>query len=585
MNTSLANKKKSGSGSGCLTIFGSVFLIAGLAVGFFALKNLTASLQAKSWQPVQAMILSANLKVNRGDDSTTYKATGKFSYQYQGSSYTSEKLFFGGGSDNIGSFHQDLVREMNNSQARNQTMQAWVNPKRPSEAVLIRDVRWGMFGFMIFPLLFGGVGGGIIYWGRHAKKVNSKELEYQELYPQQPWMWKEEWHDNVIKSSNKTLLWMSVIFATIWCLISAPILFIIPNEILDKKNYLALIALLFPLIGIGLVSWAIRNYFQWKKFGASELQLSEMPAYLGRTIRGNLHIPAELTQQDECKVVVECVHKYTSGSGDNRSTRENILWQDQQRIKVNAASFDGHTVPVEFKLPNDKPISDWSNSSSEHFWRVRAEAQLPGVDYAASFIIPVFAIDQSDLSEEERYEENFFAELEDADTTTDNGEWQHLNLAHEQTVQGSQYTFGRARLKTMAFMLTFMCLIFGGVGAAMFIVKNGSLIIGIVFSLFGFFMAWGALHQWLNKSEFTVSYNKLNLRSGWFMTKSKTFQTQDIKRIYKNSSMSSGNVKYYGIYLDTIEKDKVKIAENLVGNRDIDSLITKISDELGFKAK
>ena len=583
MKLSLSNKNKSASGSGCLTIFGAVFLCVGLLVGFFALNNLNSSLQAKSWEPATATILSANLKVSRGDDSTTYQATGKFSYQYEGVEYSSDKLYFGRGSDNIGSFHQDLVRDMTNAQSRNQTMQAWVNPKKHSQAVLIRDVRWGMFGFMmIFPIVFGGIGAGIMFWGRYTKKAHANENELQTLYPQQPWMWKEEWQSNIIKSSNKTLLWFSAIFATFWCLISTPLLFIIPGEVLDKQNYLALIGLLFPIVGIGLAMWAIRNYFQWKKFGASELHLDNIPARLGRTVRANLHIPAELTNQDQCVVVFECIHKYTSGSGDNRSTRESILWQDQQRIRVNASNFDGHTIPIEFKLPNDMPISDWSDSNSEHFWRVRAEAKLPGVDYSANFIIPVFELDQSNLSEEERYEENFFAELGATDSTSDNGDWQHLNLAYEQTVQGSQYTFGRARIKSIAFMLTIMAVVFGGVGLWLLGTKQ-SIFIGSIFSFFGFFLTWGTLHQWLYKSKFTVAYNCLKLRSGWFMTNSKEFQLNDIKRIYKNSSMSSNNLKYYGIYVDTNEKKNIKLAENLVGNRDIDSLIAKISEELGLK--
>jgi len=584
MEINLSTNKK--SGSGCLTIFGGIFLLTGLFIGFLALKNLYTTQQAKSWESVQATILSADLKVKRGDDAITYLASGKFSYRYEGTSYTSDKLFFGRGSDNFGTFHQDLVREMNNVQSRNQTMQAWVNPKDHSQAVLIRDIRWSMFGFMMmFSLVFGGVGAGIVYAGRYAKKAHAKEIKYQELYPQQPWMWKEEWQSNIIKSSNKSLIWFSVIFASIWCLISTPILFIIPDEVLNKKNYLALIALLFPIVGIGLVSWAIRNYLQWRKFGESELHLNDMPARLGRTLNAKLQIPAELHNQEECMVIVECVHKYTSGSGKNSSTREHVLWQDQQRLKVNPSSFDEHTLPLEFKLPNDMPVTDTSNSRNQHFWRVRAESKLSGVDYAASFIIPVYTIDQLNLNEEERYEEDFFAELDDVDSTIDHGDWQQLNLTHQQTVQGSEYTFGRARLKSMLITLTVMTAIFGGVGIGMFIFENGSKLFGIIFSLIGILLGWGALHQWLYKSQFTVTYNQLTLTSGWFMHNSSTFKLNQIKRIYKDSNLSANNVKYYAIYIDTQEKDKIKIAENLVGNRDIDNLIAKISEELGFQNK
>ena len=586
MKISLSNNKKSGSGAGCLTIFGLCFLIPGLMVGFFALKNLYSNLQANSWEPVQASILSSDLKVIRGDDSTSYKATGKFSYSYRGSEYSSDKLFFGKGSDNIGSFHQDLIRNLNNAQNKGETLQAWVNPKKPSEAVLIKDIRWGMFGFMmIFPLIFGGAGAGIIFMGRYAKKAHAKEIEFQELYPQQPWMWKEEWQSHTIKSSNKTLLWFSTIFAAFWCLISTPILFIIPSEIIDKKNYLALIALLFPLVGIGLASWAIRNYFQWKKFGSSELKLQDLPARLGRTLRADLYIPSELPRNSECLVTVECVHKYTTGSGDNRKTVENILWQDQQTLTVSSASTNGHVLPIVFKLPKHQAESESGTGSDRYFWRLLAKSDLKGVDYSSNFEIPVFKSDSTLSDSESEYEEEFFAELEGDDVVIDKGEWMRLNLDHEQTVSGSKYIFKRARLIGMAFSLTLMTLIFGGIGIAMFITDKGSTLFGVIFTIAGFLLGWGALHQWLNKSEITVAYNKLSSRSGWFMTKQNDYQLGDVSKIYKHSSMSSGNVKYFGLYIDTPGKKKIKLAENLVGNRDVDSLIATVSEEFGLESK
>ncbi len=586
MKISLSNNKKSGSGAGCLTIFGLCFLIPGLMVGFFALKNLYSNLQANSWEPVQASILSSDLKVIRGDDSTSYKATGKFSYSYRGSEYSSDKLFFGKGSDNIGSFHQDLIRDLNNAQSKGETLQAWVNPKKPSEAVLIKDIRWGMFGFMmIFPLIFGGAGAGVIYMARHTKKVHAKEMGLQEIYPQQPWMWKEEWQSHIIKSSNKTLLWFSAIFATFWCLISTPILFMIPSEVFEKKNYLALIAILFPLVGIGLASWAVRNYFQWKKFGSSELRLQDMPARLGKTLRADLYIPSELPLNTECLVTLECVHSYSAGSGDDRKTVEDILWQDQQRLKFNTANINGHTIPIAFKLPKNQAESESGTGSERYFWRLLSKADLKGVDYSANFEIPVFKADPSQNDSETDYEEEFYSELENDTAIIDKGEWMRLNLNHEQTVSGSKYTFGRARLKGMVFSLTVMTLIFGGIGIGMFITDKGSTLFGVIFTIAGFFLGWGALHQWLNKSEITVAYNKLSSRSGWFMTKQNDYQLGDVSKIYKHSSMSSGNVKYFGLYIDTTGKKKIKLAENLVGNRDVDSLIAAVSEEFGLESK
>ena len=571
-------------GSGCLTIFGLVFLIVGLGISLFAMKNLFLNLNANSWHPTQATILSAELKVSRGDDSDTYKAIGRYRYEYAGVSFESSQLFFGNMSDNIGSFHQDLVKDMQGHKSRQQTMTAWVNADKPGDAVLVKKPRWGLFSLMmLFPLTFGGIGGGII-WG--AKKAKQKALEVSELralYPEQAWLWRPEWHSPTLISNNKKLLWFSVGFAVFWNLISTPLLFVIPNEVQDKQNYLALIGLLFPLVGIGLAAWAFRNYQKWKRFGESEFTLQDLPARLGSTLRGELLIPGDIPPGSQCLIKLECIHSYQQGSGDDSKTVEDILWQDEQRLNVSTNfSARDHTLPIVFKLPRNQPISDWVNGNNQHIWRLSVQSDIPGADYSAQFELPVFESLNTENDAEAEYEDQFFADLNNDAAVIDQGDWARLDFDIEPTVAGTQYTFARARLKGMCLVLTFMTLTFGGVGILMFNIKDGSTLIGVVFSLFGLLLGWGAIHQWLYKSRLLVSYNRLEIQSGWFMTKNQQYKHDDIKRIYKHSSMSSGNIKYYGVFIDTPEKNKIKLAENLIGNRDVDSLIAKISDELGL---
>lgn len=571
-------------GSGCLTIFGLVFLIAGLGIGLFAMKNLFLNLKANSWHATQATILSAELKVNRGDDSDAYKAIGQYRYEYAGVSYESSQLFFGNMSDNIGSFHQDLVNNMQQHRSRQQSMTAWVNPDNPGEAVLVKKPRWGLFSLMmLFPLTFGGIGGGIIWGAKKAKKKSLEEANLRALYPEQAWLWRPEWHSPTLTSNNKNLLWFSVGFAVFWNLISTPLMFVIPGEVLEKQNYPALIGLLFPLVGIGLAAWAFRNYQKWKRFGESEFTIQDMPARLGSTLRGELLIPGEIPSGSQCLVRFECIHSYRQGSGEDSKTVEDILWQDEQRLNVSTGLYvNGHTLPIVFKVPINQPITDWMNGNNRYIWRLSVQSDIPGADYSAQFELPVFESLITVNDAEALYEDQFFADLNNDDASIDQGDWSRLDFGIEQTVAGTQYTFARARLKGMCMVLTFMTLIFGGVGIVMFNIKNGSILIGVVFSLFGLLLGWGAIHQWLYKSRLLVSYDRLEIQSGWFMTNSQQYKRDDIKRIYKHSSMSSGNIKYYGVFIDTPEKNKIKLAENLVGNRDVDSLIARISDELGL---
>ena len=81
-------------------------------------------------------------------------------------------------------------------------------------------------------------------------------------------MWRDDWAAGHISSSNKTILVVAWTFAIVWNLVSTPLLFALRN--IPQKNYVALIALLFPAIGLLLLIRAIRFSMEYRKFGVSD---------------------------------------------------------------------------------------------------------------------------------------------------------------------------------------------------------------------------------------------------------------------------------------------------------------------------
>jgi hypothetical protein len=65
------------------------------------------------------------------------------------------------GADNIGDWHQRWHARLSDARANEQPVAAWVDPRRPSQAVLERRVRWGLALFRVpFAVLFTAVGVG-----------------------------------------------------------------------------------------------------------------------------------------------------------------------------------------------------------------------------------------------------------------------------------------------------------------------------------------------------------------------------------------------------------------------------------------
>jgi len=121
------------SGGGCLTAFGSIFLLVGLGVGFLGLKPIWKNLTSQSWQQVPATILEVDMQRNTGDSDSadTYKVLAKYRYQWEGKSYNSDKVSFGTGSDSFEDYHRELRSELSSYVNNENAYKAWVNPNNP----------------------------------------------------------------------------------------------------------------------------------------------------------------------------------------------------------------------------------------------------------------------------------------------------------------------------------------------------------------------------------------------------------------------------------------------------------------------
>ncbi len=566
----MAKDKK--SSKGCLSLFAGVFFFAGLIPGFLALFNIYEVWAARDWLPTPAIINSTELETHRGDDSTTYKVTARYQYTIAGQQYSSDSVGFSTGSDNIGDYHQDAHRQLQRHQQSQQPFTAWVNPDDPAEAVLYKTIRWPLLAFeILFMLIFSGVGAGLYLLGRHALKQKQDISEQQNLHPEKPWKWRREWQHNTLKSISSSARWMATGFAIFWNLISLPLWFVIPGEF-ASGNTLILLAALFPLVGIGLISWAVRQWLQYRRFGDSELILTHMPVSLGGLLKANLQLPQQVPDGAELNLVLNCIRKTTERSGGKTRTRENILWQGDQRIKLQVGSGSYRLVPIKLNIPSDQPEATVSTEQSEVIWRLQIQSELSGVDYEAMFELPVF--DTGLITEADNQEEDFHKLNSESGIAGDPSR-------SGVVIEGNRYFFPAARHKGIALSLLLFCLVFGGTGVG--IIFAGHPIFGGIFALVGTLILWAVLALLFKRSEIQLENGNLIAASGWFSLKEKLrLPSFQVKRLWIKSNMSSGNTKYYDLYLEDHLGKKHTLATNLNSRRDSEALIQHLEEALGL---
>lgn len=109
--------------------------------------------------------------------------------------------------------------------------------------------------------------------------------------------------ENVVSSAeiaddNRKSLVAMIVFTLIWNAISLPLLLAFPSEYFDKGNKAMLLALLFPLLGAGLILSVLYKLIHHWKYGTATLVLQQIPVVIGGSLSGAIKVPKQI-ESDE----------------------------------------------------------------------------------------------------------------------------------------------------------------------------------------------------------------------------------------------------------------------------------------------
>jgi hypothetical protein len=566
---------KSASGVGCLILFALPFAGVGLFMTGLTVVTLSRSFSAQGWERVPCQIQSVQNRGSSDGDSSQTKAGYK--YEFGGKTYTGDRVSFHGGGDNIGSFQHRVHHELQRHHKDGKPFMGYINPGNPEEAVLYPNPRWEMIAFyMMFGLVFGGAGFGLMIGGVWAgKKVKREEARKREM-PGEPWRWKEEWASGEIKSSNKAGMIGILIFAGLWNLIAIPAgIFVIINEVMEGGDKGALFVLIFPGVGLLLILWAIRAVIQWRKFGTSILKMASVPGVTGGKLAGVVTTPVHVTPEDGFHLSLRCVRRTETGSGKHRRTHESIEWEDERTMSRELFPDDPtqSAVPILFAIPFDAKQTDESNSRNQVVWRLEVTARVPGVDYAATFEVPVFRTAESstDFVLDESSIEPFVAERD-----PEEGLRQAGIVMTRRGAGATEFYVPPARAFGSAIGLTLFAVVWTAAVVFM-IMKKAPILFPIVFGLFDVLILLGLVDVWFAANRVVVSHGGVSARGGLLaLGREQSVDADQIESIRPVTNMQSGNQVFYSIKLYRRGGKGVTLGKYMRGRRQAESVIAVI---------
>ena len=151
MNRKRGSNKLTGGGAIFLTILGLPFLAAGCLLFYLVASLCVLAAEAAKWVPVEARIISVDLRRNSDGEGTgfSFAVQCRYEYSYLGVVHLGERVGLYAGSDSVGSWQRNTYNRLKTAFDQDKTVPCYVDPKQPDLSILDRGPRWGHVAMLL----------------------------------------------------------------------------------------------------------------------------------------------------------------------------------------------------------------------------------------------------------------------------------------------------------------------------------------------------------------------------------------------------------------------------------------------------
>lgn len=440
---------------------------------------------------------------------------------------------------------------------------------------------------VIFGSGFALIGLLIMAWGFQVPRRARQLQAIQSAHPTEPWMWRDDWAQGraIGQSVASTgtawmfaIFWNGISWFSVWAAFQKPQ----PSG----KQWGYLVLAIFPAVGIGLFVWAMVNTLRRMRFGKTAMQLQTVPAALGGDLRGTIDARLPYPLPHGINLALTCVNRVTSGSGNNRSTFDHIVWQGKQELGAERimAGPMGSTIPVDIEVPRNLPGSSPEKSDNQILWLLRAEADLPGVDFDETYEVPVFETSASPTLQDWQAKES--AEERTHPATAPIRPTVEVSSAPE---GGTQFYFPAGRNASAGIGITVFALIFSAVDVGIYYM-HAPILFPIVFGFFTLLLWIITLNLWFGSARIVASSSGVTLHTNVLgIHSSKQWAPAQIQSVYPKITMQSGGggsgIPYYTATIQFDGGKEYSMGNPLRDHNEAEWVCAQIQQAANVKAK
>jgi hypothetical protein len=433
--------------------------------------------------------------------------------------------------------------------------------------------RFGMKKQMAMGLLSAAiVCGGLIalIFGITAKK-HALTITAAKTDDEKPWLKRKEWADGRIASSARKAVLLLWIFVAFWCAASAAISLAVVPQQLQQGNHAVLIALVFPVIGLAMIFFALNTTRAWRTFSRSFFAMAVIPATPGGTLAGEIQVGTKLSPLHGWHLSLSCVRRTTTGASNNRQTRDKILWSDEKWLRASLPQTGSNAagIPVFFKLPDHLPESTAATGDGIH-WKLEASAKLRGPDFHAAFDVPVFktAETPAPAGDPTAPYQMSLDELRQ--------QIHSRNQVNDLPGGGREFIFPAGRNPGFASGATVVCLIWTGI-ILLLLWNRAPFLFLFIFSAIDLLMAAFVFDLWFRRSRVAVNPEGVTVQRAWFaFKKEQRLPATEIASITSDIGATAGHAVYHDLKIHARDGRELLLAKNLNSKPEADWLVRQM---------
>ena len=234
--------------------------------------------------------------------------------------------------------------------------------------------------------MFALVGLWLVVYGIRSWLLELRRDRDFAAHPDEPWRM-DRWHPERAPDLLHNVL-SSLAFAAFAAVFMLPFDYFVFFG--DKQTPLFAKAMvgLFNLIPLGALTHALYSLGRRLKYGDGHLLLRSVPTLAPDPVEVTLRLPRQLHARCE---QLTCTFRYCEQrmvrSGDSSVTRTYSYYEE---VRTLGSSELHREVGLRFELPDDAP-STQLQGDTRRFYTLEVEAETPGIDYRALYLLPVYA--------------------------------------------------------------------------------------------------------------------------------------------------------------------------------------------------